>query len=224
MASIIIVEDNPMTASLLKMMVDGEGLEVMAEFGSAEETLDKLSAMTTPDLILLDIGLPGMSGIEAARILKSKYPKMEILIQTIFEDSRTIMAAIHAGVSGYLLKSSPKEEVRRAIFEVLAGGSSLSPKIAKKILDECNGQKKERVQSGNPNPFALTPRELEILNILVRGASYKAIADQCSISIHTVNNHLRKVYEKLRVDSRAEATALVLHSVGDYQVISNFKD
>jgi len=210
MSKIVIVEDNPMTASLLKEAVDGDGLEVIGEYRSAEEALEGLNRMDVPDLMLLDIGLPGMSGIEAARIFKETIPNMEILIQTIFEDSRSIMDAIQAGVSGYLLKSSSRKEIRRAISEVLAGGSTLSSKIARKVLDEFSEKNTAQNKSLHPNPFSFTKREKEILEILVKGASYKEIAEHFSISVHTVNNHLRKVYEKMRVDSRAKATALAL--------------
>jgi DNA-binding NarL/FixJ family response regulator len=214
MLRIVIVEDDPVAASLLSDYVPCEDIAVDAVYGSGEEALERLRSLPLPDVILLDVNLPGISGIETAARVKESWPSVEIVMQTIFEDADTILAAIRSGASGYLLKASSSEEFRRAIREAKSGGSPLSGRVAKRVLESFRQVPEPGPASGaavGPRErFALTEREEEILDSLIAGASYKEIAFELGISTHTVNSHLRKVYEKLRVNSRSEAVAVAL--------------
>jgi DNA-binding NarL/FixJ family response regulator len=207
MIRIAIVEDDPMASSLLRDYISCEDMAVDAAYGSGEEALERMRSLPLPDVVLLDVNLPGISGIETASRLKEAWPGIEIVMQTVFEDGDTILAAIAAGASGYLLKASSSEEFRRAIREVVAGGSPLSGRVAKRILESFRSLT-EQVPAREQ--FDLTAREEEILDKLIAGASYKEIGSDLGISAHTVNSHLRKVYEKLRVSSRSEAVAVAL--------------
>ena len=210
MIRIVIVEDNPLAASLLADYIPCEDIAVDAVYRSAEEALDRMRRLPLPDLVLLDLNLPGISGIEAAKRIKESWPGIDIIIQTIFEDSDSILGAIRAGVSGYLLKASSSADFRKAIREVRAGGSPLSGKVAKKILESLKASPEAVDSEKAIEGFELTEREDEILRTLIQGDSYKEIAAKFGISPHTVNSHLRKVYEKLRVNSRSEAVAVAL--------------
>ncbi len=207
MLYITIVEDNRRARNLLKEYLEGKDVKVTAVYASGEEALKTIPTLPLPDVILMDIGLPDISGIEVTRRLKERYPNLEIVMQTVFEKTETIVEAIKAGASGYILKASPREEIIKALWDIKKGGSFLTSTIARKVLQEFqkSGYKDESAIEG----FGLTEREDEILKALVKGTSYKEIAYNLDISIHTVNNHIRKIYEKLRVNSRGEAVARV---------------
>ncbi len=218
MIFVALIEDDPVAAELLKDYLSGDEIKISCHYESAEKALERIPTLPLPDIILMDIGLPGLSGIEATRHLKQQFPHVEIVMLTTFEDSTSIMAAIHAGASGYLLKASSSTEIRDALQEVSRGGSFLSGRIARKVLDEfrlgdsmtgsLNDPELKPAQPGTHE--TLTIREQEILQRLVKGESYKLIADEFNISVHTVNNHIRKIYEKMQVHSRAEAVAKVI--------------
>jgi len=210
MIYIALVEDDPMAASLLKEYLASEELKIVSHYESAEDALLHIPTLLLPDLILMDIGLPGISGIEATRQIKQQFSQIEVVMMTTFEDSQHIIEAIKAGASGYLLKASSRTEIRDALCEIHRGGSYLSGRIARKVLDEFRHEL-ALVGSNNSNcEEGLTPRENEILGQLVKGETYQQIADNFSISVHTVNNHIRKIYEKMHVNSRAEAVARVI--------------
>ena len=215
MVFIAIIEDNPVAADLLKEYIENGEIKVAAMYGSGEEALEAIPALPLPEVLLVDIGLPGMSGIKVTHLLKERFPELEILIQTVFEDTNTIVEAIKAGASGYILKASSREEIIQAVYAVKKGDSFLSGKIARKILQEFKSIEEKKTASDSQNTYSLTAREKEILNELIRGASYKEIASDLNISIHTVNNHIRKIYEKMRVHSRGEAVARALGSSPD---------
>lgn len=209
MFCVSIVEDNQVAADLLKEYIEGSDVRITALYRSGEEALESIPSMPLPDVLLVDIGLPGLSGIEVTRSLKRQYPGLEIIIQTIFEDTNTIVEAIKAGASGYILKATSREDIVKAIIAVKNGESFLSGKIARKILQEFKS-----ASLGHQTTAAfyeLTEREEEILNELIRGSAYKEIANSFGISIHTVNNHIRKIYEKMRVHSRGEAVARAIN-------------
>ncbi len=209
MLTICLVEDDPTAAELLTDYISGQDLRIVRHFGSAEEALDGITAGSLPDVVLMDVGLPGMQGTEATRRLKERFPHLEILMLTTFEDSATILESIRAGASGYVLKASSSEEIRDAVFEVCRGGSFLSGPVARKLLGEFQAPAGE--SGGPPEKLEmLTDRERTILDLLVHGHSYKWIAGELSISVHTVNNHIRHIYRKLQVNSRAEAVARAL--------------
>ena len=205
MITAAIVEDNRRTAELLKAYLEEDEVRISAVYLSGEEALCALQEFPLPEVMLVDIGLPGMSGIDLIRAVKGNFPSIELIMLTVMEDPATIMAAIKAGASGYVLKSAPRVETIAAIKEVLRGGSFLSGKVARQILREVQSA---GATNGGRAPFLLTERETEVLTHLVSGEPYKKIAEHLSISYHTVNNHIRKIYEKMRVNSRGEAAAL----------------
>jgi DNA-binding NarL/FixJ family response regulator len=197
---VVIVEHDPTSAELLEEYLEGAEFKVTGIFFSGEEALERIpSDVGLPDIVLMNIQLPGISGIEATRLLKERYQGLEIVVQTVFDDSRTIMEAIKAGASGCLLKGFPKEDLLASLREVHNGGSFLSGRLARMVLKE--------FQEPREKEYGLTFREEEILRELVKGASYKKIADRMGLSIHTVNNHIRRIYEKMQVHSRGEAVA-----------------
>jgi DNA-binding NarL/FixJ family response regulator len=151
----------------------------------------------------MDIEMPGMSGIEGVKILRDKKPELKVLMQTIFEENEKIFQSICAGASGYILKNTSPSRILEAIKETYEGGAPMSPSIATKVL------KMMQVQNGSSKniSFNLTEREKEVLSCLVKGMSYKLIADACFISIDTVRGHIRNIYEKLHVHSKSEAVA-----------------
>ena len=156
-----------------------------------------------PDIILMDIGMPALSGIEAVLLLRKQFPDLPILMQTIFEQEDKIFAAICAGASGYMLKNSGPLKLIEAMKEVLAGGAAFTPLIARKVMTMFQKQ----ARHPEPEFIELSVREKEILDLLVKGMSYKMIADQCFISPETVHSHIKKIYEKLHVHSMSEAVA-----------------
>ncbi|MDP3179030.1 MAG: response regulator transcription factor [Spirochaetaceae bacterium] len=212
MLRIAIVEDNAVAASILVEYISCDDIAVDAVYRSGEEALERMRTLPLPDVLLLDLNLPGISGIETAERIKAEWPSVEIVMQTVFEDSESIFKAIRAGVSGYLLKASTSDEFRKAIREAKAGGSPLSSKVAKRVLESFRAEATGGTarKGGAVERFDLTEREEQILAGLIRGASYKGIAAMLNISPHTVNSHIRKVYEKLRVTSRSAAVARAL--------------
>jgi DNA-binding NarL/FixJ family response regulator len=156
-----------------------------------------------PDVIIMDINLPGRSGIEGVEDVKRVYPEIKVIMLTVFEDEDRIFAAIKAGADGYLLKKDSPQKVLDSIQDVYDGKSSMNGIIARKVLEYFH--KKPAVK--NPDDYSLTKREHEILELLMDGLTYKEIADTCSISVQTLNSHIKSIYHKLDVHSRAEASA-----------------
>jgi DNA-binding NarL/FixJ family response regulator len=158
---------------------------------------------TQPDIVLMDIGMPGINGIEAVKIIREKYPNLKILMQTVFEENEKIFDSILAGANGYILKNTTSSRILEAIQEIYEGGAPMSPSIATKVL-KMMGRPMADPKDETSN---LSDREKEILSCLVNGMSYKLIADACLISIDTVRGHIRNIYEKLQVHSKGEAVA-----------------
>jgi len=165
---------------------------------SFENFLPKLDKEGPIDIALADIGLPGMSGINGIKILRKEYPDINIIMLTVYNDSTRIFNSLCAGASGYLLKNTPLEEIKKSIEILDSGGSPMSPEIARKVVEYFNPVKSDGYKSG------LTQKENEIVNALVDGLSYKLVADRMSISIDTVRFHIRNIYRKLHVNSKAE--------------------
>ncbi len=163
-----------------------------------------------PDIILMDIEMPGMDGIEAVRLIKKNYPQVQILMQTVFEDDDRVFDSICAGASGYILKSFLNTKLIDAIIELQFGGSPMSPSIARKVLHRLQGLPIQKVEP-DQNEYKLTPREKEVLVEIVNGLSYKMIADRLNISYETVRSHIKKIYEKLHVASLTEAVAKAIY-------------
>lgn len=173
-------------------------------YESCEEALHLLRP-PLPDVLLMDIGLEGMSGIEGVKQLKAKYPQINVIMLTVYEDNEKIFRSLCAGASGYLLKKTPPDRIISAIAEVHNGGAVMTPSIAKKVLD--------MFKTASPTPtaeFNLTNRENEILEHLVAGSSYKMIARDLFISVDTVSTHIKRIYEKLQVHSKSQAVAKAL--------------
>ncbi len=218
--NIAIVEDEPLMGRLLKESIESKEMHVDL-YASGVEVLEYMDEDALPDIILMDINIPDISGIELTYILKDRFPKVEIIVQTVIEDTETIVKAIKAGASGYLLKASLSEDVMNAIDIVRQGGSFLTGKIAKKVLLEFQqkpmftGHKDEHAHEEIINKpvvsigfeMDLSKKEEEILQELIKGASSRDIAEKFGTSFHTVNTHIRRIYQKMQVNSRGELLA-----------------
>ena len=205
---VVIFEDNKSLRLGLYQLINGS--DGFSCAGAFEDCLDLIKNIedTKPDVVLMDIEMPEINGIEAVRMLKEKFPELKILMQTIFEDSEKIFQSILAGASGYILKTTSPTRILDFIKETYEGGAPMSPSVATKVM-------KMLVQHSpfvKINSFNLSEREKEILSCLVNGMSYKLIADACFISIDTVRGHIRNIYEKLHVHSKGEAVAKAIKS------------
>ncbi len=199
MINVSIIEDHKDFRKGLSSLLDAsEGFTCIDTFISAEDGIKYLSG--DEELLLLDINLPNMSGIEAIPILKNKFPGLKIIMLTILDDDNTIMEAILSGADGYLLKKTPPIQILASLRECINGGSPMTPSIAKKVL-----MLFKKYIPNQQDDYSLTARELEILNLLVEGMSNASIAKRLFISIQTVRNHIRHIYEKLQVHSKSQA-------------------
>lgn len=197
-----LIEDNaPFRRTVQRVVSKLPNIETVRGFSTFEEALVALSKATAPDIVLLDVGLPGMTGIEGIAPLKAAAPDVQILILTAFEDDDRIFRAICAGASGYLLKTSTTAEIATAVAEVQRGGSPMTPRIARRVL--------EMFAKANPpkRDYGLSPREQEILQLLVQGKTVKEAAADLGISFHTADEYIRSVYTKLQVHTRSGAVA-----------------
>ena len=205
---VIIFEDNKSLRQGLYQLVNGsEGFECVGAF---EDCLDLLKNVedTKPDIVLMDIQMPHINGIDAVGMLHEKWPDLKILMQTVFENSEKIFQSILAGASGYILKSTNPSRFLEYIKETYQGGAPMSPSVATKVLKMVAQQP----FFSKGNNFNLSQREKEVLSCLVKGMSYKLIAAACNISIDTVRGHIRNIYQKLHVHSKGEAIATAIHS------------
>ena len=209
MITVAIIEDDSSYRGIAVEQLRASGrCTVVGEYASAEAALAGLPR-AWPQVLLCDINLPGESGITAVQKLQALRPGLPCVILTVFDDSEKLFASLQAGAVGYLLKSDPAAVMIDAVAEAAAGGSPMSRAIARKVVRHFTGGSTAPITA--PGALsALTPREGEVLERLAQGARYKEIADQLGISIETVKNHLRKIYEKLHVSSRTEATAKFL--------------
>jgi DNA-binding NarL/FixJ family response regulator len=205
MKTLWIVEDHAAFRRTLVRVLNSEpDLRCPRDFDSCEKALAALTGDDAPDLILLDVGLPGMSGLDGIRLFKARAPKSLIVILTVFEDDDKVFRAICAGAAGYLLKTSSVADITQAVRDALAGGSPMNPRIARRVLDMFS---KLAPKQSN---YGLSEREREILQLMTTGLIKKEIADQLTLSIHTVDTYLRRIYEKLEVNTRTGAVAKAL--------------
>jgi DNA-binding NarL/FixJ family response regulator len=200
--SVSIVEDDAGVRNTLAKLIDSSsGFRCLSQHPSAESALRELPK-ANPEVVLMDINLPGLSGVECVRRLKPTLPRAQIIMLTVYQNTEHIFNALAAGATGYLLKQTPPAELLAAIRDVHGGGSPMSSHIARKIVQSF--QKPAPVNRGLET---LTPRETEVLDYLAKGFLYKEIAEALKISYDTVHAHIRKIYEKLQVRSRTEAVA-----------------
>ena len=183
---------------MVEYLENQDNLICTAAKSSVEHFLAILNEETVPDVILMDIGLPGMSGISGMKLITEKYPEVSIIMFTVYNDTHRIFESLCAGASGYLLKNTSFQEMKQAIEIIHGGGSMMSPPIARKVMEHFHAGKKKVVRS------PLTDKEKEIVQGLVDGLSYKMIAAAASISIETVRSHIKNIYKKLHVHGKAE--------------------
>jgi DNA-binding NarL/FixJ family response regulator len=200
-------DDVPAREILAGWIRTANGFRCVGEFDDAETALAKLP-QEKPSVVLFDINLPGMNGIECVRKLKPRLPDTQFVMVTVYEDANHIFNALSAGASGYLLKQMRRQDLLDALKDVHAGGSPMSSQIARKVVQ--NFYRSETQDAGGET-VELSPREREVLELLARGYLYKEIAEMLKISVQTVNTYIRRIYEKLHVRSRAQAVAKYTH-------------
>jgi DNA-binding NarL/FixJ family response regulator len=196
---IMIVEDQTEVREGLRMLINGsEGFRCISACRSAEEAIEQLS-IHVPDVVLMDINLPGMKGTECVVHVKNLHPEVQVMMLTVFEDSDEIFRSLEAGATGYLLKKTPPAKLLEAILDLTGGGSPMSSEIARKVVQAFHPSQKPKFPDTN-----LTAREEEVLTYLAKGYLYKEIADALFINIETVRSHIHRIYQKLHVRTRSE--------------------
>jgi DNA-binding NarL/FixJ family response regulator len=204
---VAIVEDRRELREGLGMLINGtEGFVCSGTYRSMEETLSAVAA-APPDIVLSDIGLPGMSGIEGIRILKERFPELVILMLTIYEDDERIFDAICAGACGYLLKKTPPARLLEALKEAVQGGAPMSPEVAARVISLFR-----EIRPPQRPEYELSPHETRLLKLFIEGHNYKTAAAELGVTVHTVSFHLRSIYDKLQVHSKSEAVAKALRN------------
>ena len=203
---VAIFDDNKNLLDSLFQLINGSpGFICVGAFPNCNELVSDIKR-SRPDVVLMDIEMSGLNGIEATKIIKQHYPEIKILIQTVFDDDEKVFAAIKAGANGYILKNAEPQRLLHAISEVYNGGAPMTPGIAKKIL-----QQFQTILPEEEKDYHLSIREKEVLSSLVDGLSYKMIAGKLNITYDTVRAHMKKIYEKLHVASMTEAVAKALN-------------
>ncbi|HEX4119277.1 MAG TPA: response regulator transcription factor [Verrucomicrobiae bacterium] len=207
MITVSIVDDESKLRQSIVLFINGSpGFRCLSAYGSAEAAMQGLVA-ERPDVVLMDIHMGGMSGIECVQRLKKLAPELQIVMLTVYEDTEQIFRALAAGASGYLLKRLNPERLLEAIQEVYEGGSPMSHSIARKVVASFQNAARQ----GGEQPAALSPRERMVLDCLAKGLAHKQIGDQLGINVTTIRTYLRRIYEKLHVQTRSEAVARYLN-------------
>lgn len=201
----IVEDDTGFRRTLQRMLNRTKHITCARSFPSCEELFEALARESPPDLLLMDLGLPGMGGVEGIRTLAKVAPNITVVVLTVFKDKQKVMDALDAGAAGYLLKTASPEEIVRGLEQVFMGGAVLSPAVARIVL-------KEMRKPAASEQFHLTPREFEVLEQLAKGFSVKEIADKLGMTPRTARFHLSKIYEKLHVSSQAGAVAKALQT------------
>jgi DNA-binding NarL/FixJ family response regulator len=200
---VAVFDDNKPRRELLQLLLNNsEGMMCTGAWPDCTNVLKHIGDHR-PDVVLMDIDMPNVNGIDGLKLIRAHFPKVKVLMQTVFEDDDKIFAAIVAGADGYLLKKTPPAKLLEAISDIMNGGAPMTPTIARQVLLLFNDKHSQTPKKN----FDLTKREQEILKYLVQGLSYKMIADKCNISYPTVNTHISHIYEKLQVSSGIEAVA-----------------
>jgi len=204
--TVSLVEDDAQARKILaNWLAHAPGFRMVGDWGDAEVALAALQECK-PNVVLMDINLPGMSGVDAVRKLKPVLPETQFVMLTVYEDADHIYNALAAGATGYLLKETPRQELLSALEDVHGGGSPMTSNIARKVVQSFG-----QPRAASATAEELSPREQEVLDLLARGYLYKEIAERLNISIPTVNTYVRRMYEKLHVRSRAQAVAKYAH-------------
>jgi DNA-binding NarL/FixJ family response regulator len=202
---VALIEDQPEIREGLAVLIDlAEGYQCIGRYGSMEEAIADVGS-NLPDVALVDIGLPGMSGIEGIRLLKQRYPNLSLVALTVYDDDERIFEALCAGATGYLLKKTAPSKLLESVREVVDGGSPMSPEVARRVIALF-----QNVRPPNREDCHLTPHETRVLKLLVQGHTYKTAAAELGSSIHAVSFHMRNIYSKLRVHSKSEAVVKAL--------------
>jgi DNA-binding NarL/FixJ family response regulator len=202
---VLLVEDQRRTREGLARLIDGSpGFHVVGQYGSAEDALPRLAA-DKPDVVLTDLGLPGVSGIELVAQIRAQRPELPILVLTIHGEDELVFNALCAGACGYMLKDVMPARLLEAIRELYAGGAPMSPEVARRVVLMFQKFAPPRIEESQ-----LTARELQVLHLLAEGHSYKSCADRLSLSLDTVRFHIRQIYERLHVHSKSEAVMKAL--------------
>lgn len=205
MIKVAIIEDRAEIREGLATLIGGTGgFELTERYRSMEEALERIGD-AVPDVVLVDLGLPGMSGTEGIRILKQLYPNLALLVLTVYDDDARIFDALCAGACGYLLKKTPAAKIVEGIREVLGGGAPMSPEVARRVVDVFRV-----VRPPASSDCQLTPHETRLLALLIEGHNYKTASAELGISVNTVSYHMRRIYEKLQVHSKSEAVSKAL--------------
>jgi len=204
---VAIIEDERDIRECLCVLVNGtNGYACTGSYRTMEEALEKIPHQI-PDVVLSDIGLPGMSGIDGVRILKKRYPDLLLLMLTIHDDDERIFDAMCAGACGYLLKKTPPARLLECLREAVAGGAPMSPEVARRVIALFR-----EIRPPERADYHLTPHETRLLRLFVEGHNYKTAAAELRVSVNTVNFHVRSIYDKLQVHSRSEAVAKALRN------------
>jgi DNA-binding NarL/FixJ family response regulator len=202
---VAIVEDERDIRECLSVLVNGTpGYSCTGSYRTMEEALDGL-ARQLPDVVLSDIGLPGMSGIEGVKLLKARHPQLLVLMLTVYDDDERIFDAMCAGACGYLLKKTPPARLLESLKEAVQGGAPMSPEVARRVIALFRA-----IRPPDRADYQLTPHETRLLKLFVEGHNYKTAAAELGVSVNTINFHVRRIYEKLQVHSRSEAVAKAL--------------
>lgn len=206
--AVLVVDDHPLFRAGIRDRIQSvdDSIVVVGEAGSGEEACKQIRALQ-PAVVLMDIAMPGINGIEATRIIVGSWPAVAVIMLSVYDDDQYVQAALKAGASGYLLKTVDATELRESITRVAQGGSALSPAVMGAVLAHLSGAEQHAVK--------LSERELQVLDLVAQGAANKVIAKQLSLSTRTVEAHLRNIFDKLGVTSRTEAvtSALQMHSI-----------
>ena len=207
MLRVAIIEDQARIREGLRTLIDGtDGYRCTGSFGSMEEALEKIPR-DLPDAVLVDIGLPRMSGIDGIRLLKASYPSLPLVVLTVYEDDKRIFDALCAGACGYLLKKTPPARLLESLQEAVKGGAPMTPEVAGRVISLFR-----EIRPPEDANYHLTPHEIRILKLLVEGHNHKTAAAELEVSVNTVRFHLRSIYEKLQVHSKSEAVAKALRN------------
>jgi DNA-binding NarL/FixJ family response regulator len=202
---VAVIEDQRDIRECLTFLINGtEGFSCTGSYRSMEEALDRIDH-ALPDLVLADIGLPGMNGIDGVRILKQRHPDLLILMSSVYDDDERVFDAICAGACGYLLKKTPPSRLLESIREAVAGGAPMTPEVARRVI-----RLFREIRPPERANYDLTPHETRLLKLFVEGHNYKTAATELGVSVNTINFHVRNIYEKLQVHSRSEAVAKAL--------------